>query len=96
MCRPRARARVRVQACDSPYDRNEPKSYCALSLNTRRFVTNQIFSILSVGVVVIVRTAGPGRACSRCNLLAAGVTAALFILQRTPSDSADQTRAAAH
>lgn len=47
----------------------------------------QIFSIISV---IVICTAGRGEARSRCNLLAAGVTAALFILRRTPSDSAER------
>lgn len=49
----------------------------------------QIFSIISV-IVIVICTAGRGEVCRRCNLLAAGVTAALFILRRTPSDSAER------
>lgn len=47
----------------------------------------QIFYII---IVTVICTAGRGEVRSRCNLLAAGVTAALFILRLTPSDSAER------
>lgn len=62
------------------------KSHCELIPSA--FTTNQTFSIISL--IVIICRAGRAEVCSRCNLLAGGVTAALFILQHTPSDSAER------
>lgn len=77
-----------VHVRDSSHKHNRPISLnriVQLMLNTVTFMTNQMFSI-----TVIICTAGRGEVCSRCNLLADVVTAALFILQHTPSDSAQR------
>ncbi len=69
---------------------SKPLFYCQLSPNTCTFITNQICSIISIIVVIIICTAGREKVCSCCNPLAGGVTAALFILRHTPSDSAER------